>query len=96
MIGASRLRSLRTTPPGYAQQMFILRSLAARLVLTRLFGGGRRDRRGRMGFFGPIPYYSTRTRRGSSVTVGGCCLPLVLGMLALPLGVGRALWARRS
>jgi hypothetical protein len=91
-------RSLRSAPPGYAQQMFILRSLAARLLLTRLFGGGRRDqrRRGRLGLFGPIPYYSTRTRRGTSVSVGGCCLPLALGMLAVPLGVGRALWARRS
>jgi hypothetical protein len=30
--------------------------------------------------WGPIPYYSTRTRRGSEVSVGGCgcCLPIPL------------------
>jgi hypothetical protein len=37
-------------------------------------------RRGRFGMWGPIPYYSTRTRRGSEVSVGGCgcCLPIPL------------------
>jgi hypothetical protein len=93
---------------GYAQQMFILRWLAARFLIDRLFGGSRGqrrrgarrggyygDRRGRAGLFGPVPYYSTRTRRGTSVTVGGCCLPFALGMLAVPLGAGRALWRRR-
>jgi hypothetical protein len=46
--------------------------------------GGRRNqrRRGRFGLFGPVPYYSTRTRRGSRVTVGGCCLPLALSPVA--------------
>jgi hypothetical protein len=79
--------------------MFILRWLAARFVLARLFDSGRRSRRagrsGRAGLFGPIPYYSTRTRRGTSVTVGGCCLPLALGMLAAPIGAGHLLLRRR-
>lgn len=39
-------------------------------------------RRGRFGMFGPMPYYSTRTRGGSSVRVGGCCLPIPLAMVA--------------
>jgi hypothetical protein len=38
--------------------------------------------RGRGGFAGPFPYYSTRTRRGSQVSVGGCCLPIPLAFLA--------------
>ena len=44
-------------------------------------------RRSRSGFrfVGPFPAYSTRTRRGSRVTVGGCCLPLPL-TLAVALG----------
>jgi hypothetical protein len=42
--------------------------------------------RGRVGFFGPMPYYSGRTRRGTRVQVGGCCLPIPLGMLAAALG----------
>jgi hypothetical protein len=35
---------------------------------------------GRFGFWGPIPYYSLRTRRGAEVSVGGCgcCLPIPL------------------
>ncbi len=37
----------------------------------------RRERSG-IRFFGPIPYYSARTRRGTQVSVGGCCLPLPL------------------
>jgi hypothetical protein len=41
-----------------------------------------RRSRGRGGFFGPFPYYSRRTRGGSSVTVSGCCLPIPLGLLA--------------
>ncbi|WP_181779060.1 hypothetical protein [Pseudonocardia pini] len=51
-------------------------------------------RRGRFGLWGPVPYYSTRTRRGASVSVGGCCLPLPL-FLVLGFGVGlRALWRK--
>jgi hypothetical protein len=40
-----------------------------------------RPTRGRGGFAGPFPYYTTRTRRGSQVSVGGCCLPIPLGFL---------------
>jgi hypothetical protein len=43
--------------------------------------------------WGPIPYYTTRTRRGSEVSVGGCgcCLPIpLLGALAF-VGLGRLL-----
>jgi hypothetical protein len=47
-------------------------------------GGGRPRRRGRFGLWGPVPYYSTRTRRGSDVSVGGCgcCLPIPLLVVA--------------
>jgi hypothetical protein len=51
----------------------------------------RRLRRGRFGMWGPIPYYSTRTRRGDEVSVGGCgcCLPILL-LAGLGLaGLGR-------
>jgi hypothetical protein len=53
--------------------------------------GGRygRSARGRGGFFGPFPYYSGRTRRGSRVTVTGCCLPVPLALV-----VGAAVGAR--
>jgi hypothetical protein len=51
-----------------------------------------RRRRGRGGFFGPFPYYSTRSRRGSRVTVTGCCLPLPLALtLAALTAAGAAL-----
>lgn len=54
--------------------------------------GGRRQSRypsrrssgGRFGLFGPMPYYSRQTRGGTRVSVGGCCLPLALGMAATP------------
>jgi hypothetical protein len=58
-----------------------------------LFGGRRRSR-GRGGFFGPFPYYSTRTRRGSRVTVSGCCLPIPLVLTVSALAGGRALLRR--
>ncbi len=45
---------------------------------------------GRFGFWGPVPYYSTRTRRGSEVSVGGCCLLIPLVSL---VGAGAASWA---
>ena len=53
--------------------------------------GGRRSG-SRVGFRGPMPYYSTRTRHGSGVSVGGCgcCLPIPLLTL---VGAGAALWA---
>jgi hypothetical protein len=54
------------------------------------YGGGRRS--GGFRFFGPFPTYSTRTRRGSRVTVSGCCLPIPLAMtLAAALGARAAL-----
>jgi len=31
--------------------------------------------------WGPFPRYSTRTRRGSRVTVSGCCLPIPLTLV---------------
>ncbi len=37
-------------------------------------------RRGRGGIF-PIPHYSGTTRRGTRVSVGGCCLPIPLMVL---------------
>ena len=42
------------------------------------------------GFFGPFPTYSTRTRRGSHVSVSGCCLPI-----PLTFALGGVLAARR-
>lgn len=36
----------------------------------------------------PFPHYSTRTKRGTQVTVGGCCLPLPIGCLMLTLTAG--------
>ena len=76
----------------------LLPMLLLRLLhLGGLFGGGRRRgygyrrrRRGRVGFFGPFPSYTTRTRRGSRVTVSGCCLPIPLALtLALAAGTWR-------
>jgi hypothetical protein len=73
------------------------------LLLGGLFGGGRRRgygygygrrRRGRAGFLGPFPSYTTRTRRGSRVTVSGCCLPIPLA-LTLALGLGTRRLIRR-
>ena len=57
-------------------------------------GYGRGSRRGGGFSLFPFPSYSTRTRRGSRVSVGGCCLPIPLGLFALPL-VGKALLSRR-
>jgi hypothetical protein len=51
---------------------------------------------GRIGFWGPVPYFSTRTRRGTDVSVGGCgcCLPIPLVvMLGTAAGL-RAVWRR--
>ena len=56
------------------------------------FGAPRR--RGRTGWFGPMPYYSGRTRRGTRVHVSGCCLPIPLGMLGLTALGARALGRR--
>jgi len=58
--------------------------------------GGRR--RGGFGMSGPFPTYSTRTRRGTRVHVGGCCLPIplaVLGSTALGAAATGRAWRRR-
>ena len=59
----------------------------------RHHSGWRTQRRRRSGFgmFGPFPSYSRRTRRGSRVTVTGCCLPI-----PLTLTLGAAMGARRA
>ncbi len=65
---------------------------------SRYGGGfGRRQpaARGRIGFFGPVPYYSRRTRGGGRVSVGGCCLPIPLTLSVAVAAVGRLLLARR-
>jgi hypothetical protein len=53
-------------------------------------------RRGRFGLWGPMPYYSTRTRRGTDVSVGGCgcCLPIPLVVLLGTAAGLRAVWRR--
>jgi hypothetical protein len=53
---------------------------------------------GRFGLWGPVPYYRTRTRRGSDVSVGGCgcCLPIPLLAAVGTAGGLRALWRRRA
>jgi hypothetical protein len=55
-------------------------------------GPGRR----RFGLWGPIPYFSHRTRRGTEVSVGGCgcCLPIPLLVAAGTAGGVWALWRR--
>ena len=65
----------------------------------RLFRRTRRlptDPRGRFGLWGPVPYYSRRTRGGSQVSVGGCgcCLPIPLLVATGTVGGVRALWRR--
>ena len=96
---------MRATPSGQRRAMGFFRLLGRAYVANRLLdrryrgrsGYGRSPyhsgrRRGSGGFFGPVPYYSGRTRRGSRVTVGGCCLPIPLGVLAtLVVGVRMAL-----
>jgi hypothetical protein len=82
--------------------MLLVSRLLRVYLLRRLLGGGRhhrgygsgRRRRGRAGFLGPFPTYSTRTRRGSRVTVTGCCLPIPLA-LGLSLALAARLLVRR-
>lgn len=42
----------------------------------------------RGGGFLPFPHRTWRTRGGSQVTVGGCCLPLPLGCLTTVAAAG--------
>jgi len=76
--------------------MFIFRSLARAFLINRLMERRRRRGRGRgrAGFFGPMPYYSGRTRRGSRVHVSGCCLPIPLGVLVATVAGARGLMRR--
>jgi hypothetical protein len=86
---------------GYLAQRYLLdRALSGRRtrrphVRTRRHVHGPRPR-GRFGFWGPVPYYTTRTRRGSEVSAGGCgcCLPIPLIGALGAFGALRAL-ARR-
>jgi hypothetical protein len=55
------------------------------------YGYGRRQGRG--GVF-PFPHYSTRTRGGSRVSVGGCCLPIPLTLFLAAIAGLRALVRR--
>jgi hypothetical protein len=68
------------------------------LFIRRLFRGGSRRRAGRrrsgFGMTGPFPSYSTRTRGGSRVSVGGCCLPIPLALALGTAGLGRVLTRR--
>ena len=86
--------------------MGFLRLLGRAYLADRMLGR-RRDYRGyghspyyasrqrrRGGFVGPFPYYSGRTRRGTRVTVGGCCLPIPFGMLTVS-ALGLRLLMRR-
>jgi hypothetical protein len=53
----------------------------------------------RFSLWGPVPYYRTRTRRGTDVSVGGCgcCLPIPLFATLGTAAALRAVWqaARR-
>ena len=58
--------------------------------------GRRHGRRGGGDFrMFPIPRYSRRTRGGGRVSVGGCCLPIPLGVaLLVTTAAGRLLRSR--
>jgi hypothetical protein len=53
-------------------------------------GGYGRRQSGGLRFLGPFPTYSTRTRRGSRVTVSGCCLPIPLALTIAAAAGARA------
>ena len=83
---ASRGRYSRRYPTAYGGR-----------YANRYGGGfGRRhpDAGGRIGFFGPVPYYSRRTRGGGRVSVGGCCLPIPLTLSVMLVALGRLLVRR--
>lgn len=73
----NRLFRRRRPPPGYPGGAY------GRVGPPRY-----RGRRGRVGLFGPVPYYSTTTGRGTRVSVGGCCLPIPLFVVAAVVSVG--------
>jgi len=54
-----------------------------------------RRRKDGFGFWGPFPSYSRRTRGGGRVRFTGCCLPLALGVVAVPAVAGREILRRR-
>jgi hypothetical protein len=60
----------------------------------RTYGYGRRRRSEGFGLWGPFPAYSRRTRGGGRVSVGGCCLPIPLGLALAIIGAVRALTRR--
>ena len=51
-------------------------------------------RREGFGFSGPFPTYSRSTRRGTRVSVGGCCLPIPLALGLSGVAAARALTRR--
>jgi hypothetical protein len=53
-----------------------------------------RRRRSGFGMTGPFPTYSTRTRGGGRVSVGGCCLPIPLALALGSMGLGRLVLRR--
>jgi len=48
----------------------------------------RQPRRGGVGRFGPFPYYSATTGRGTRVSIGGCCLPIPLFLMTAMTAAG--------
>lgn len=64
--------------------------------VTPMAGPPAGRRRGRSGWWDPVPYHSTRTRRGTEVSAGGCgcCLPIPL-LTALGTATGLRALARR-
>ena len=77
------------------RRYLIGRALYGRRVQRSQYRPRPRPRRG-FGLWGPVPYYSTRTRRGADVSVGGCgcCLPIPLVVALSTAGGLRALWRR--
>lgn len=55
----------------------------------------RRKRKSGKGFWGPFPSCTRRTRSGREVRITGCCLPLALGVAAVPAVLLRVLLALR-
>ena len=72
---------------GFLARMFLARRLFGDRSRRGGYGYGypyaSRRRSGGFRWLGPMPTYSGRTRRGTRVSVGGCCLPIPLA-----LGVG--------